>query len=156
MIPAIFGLAGTRLSDDERAFFADADPAGYILFKRNCECRAQLRALTDDLRAIHGRDKLLIAIDQEGGRVARMKPPEWPAYPAGEVFDQLYDLAPVSAIEAARANAEALAHDLAEAGITCTHAPVLNVRQPGAGRRHRRSRAGIGAAAGGGTRARCA
>ena len=132
MIPAIFGLAGTRLSDDERAFFADADPAGYILFKRNCECRAQLRALTDDLRAIHGRDKLLIAIDQEGGRVARMKPPEWPAYPAGEVFDRLYDLAPVSAIEAARANAEALAHDLAEAGITCTHAPVLDVRQPGA------------------------
>lgn len=132
MIPAIFGLAGTRLSDDERAFFADADPAGYILFGRNVESREQLRALTDDLRTVHGRDRLLITIDQEGGRVARMKPPCWLPYPAGEAFDRLYDIAPASAIEAARANAEALGLDLAEVGITCTHAPVLDVRQHGA------------------------
>lgn len=130
MIPAIFGVAGTRLSGEERAFFADADPAGYILFKRNCENRAQLRALTDELRAIHGREKLLIAVDQEGGRVARMTAPEWPSYPAGAEFDRLYDVAPASAIEAARANAEALAIDLSLAGITCTHAPVLDVRHP--------------------------
>ncbi len=132
MTPAIFGLSGPVLTDDERAFFRDADPAGYILFGRNVENRAQVRALTDALRAIHGRDRLLITIDQEGGRVARMKPPEWLAYPAGEAFDRLFDLAPASAIEAARANAEALGHDLAEVGITCTHAPVLDVRQPGA------------------------
>lgn len=132
MTPAIFGLSGTVLGADERAFFREADPAGYIIFGRNVESRAQLRALTDALRAIHGRDRLLITIDQEGGRVARMKPPVWPAYPAGAVFDRLFDLAPASAIEAARANAEALAHDLAEVGITCTHAPVLDVRAPGA------------------------
>lgn len=132
MTPAIFGLSGPVLTDDERAFFRDADPAGYILFGRNVENRAQLRALTDALRAIHGRDRLLITIDQEGGRVARMKPPEWLAYPPGEAFDRLFDLAPASAIEAARANAEAMGHDLAEVGITCTHAPVLDVRQPGA------------------------
>lgn len=132
MTPAIFGLSGLTLTDDERAFFRDADPAGYILFGRNVQDRAQLRALTDALREIHGRARLLITIDQEGGRVCRMKPPEWPVYPAGEAFDRLYELAPASAIEAARANAEALGHDLAEVGITCTHAPVLDVRQSGA------------------------
>jgi beta-N-acetylhexosaminidase len=132
MTPAIFGLSGLTLSAEERAFFREADPAGYIVFGRNVESREQLRALTDSLREIHGRSKLLITIDQEGGRVTRMKPPVWPSYPSGEAFARLYDLAPASAIEAARANAEALGHDLAEAGITCTHAPVLDVRQPGA------------------------
>jgi beta-N-acetylhexosaminidase len=131
MVPAIFGLADTSLSDGERDFFRDADPAGYILFGRNIANRAQLRALTDELRAIHGRERLFICIDQEGGRVARMKPPEWRAWPAGEVFDKLYDVAPISAIEAARANAEALALDLAEVGITVDCLPLLDVRQPG-------------------------
>ena len=132
MIPAIFGLSGTVLTDDERAFFGECDPAGYILFGRNVEDRTQLRALTDSLRALHGREKLLVSIDQEGARVARMKPPEWLAFPSGEVFDRLYDIAPASAIEAARANAEALAIDLAEVGITVDYYPVLDVRQAGA------------------------
>lgn len=132
MIPAIFGLAGLTLSDDERAFFRDADPAGYILFGRNIENRTQLRALTDELRAIHARDHCFICIDQEGGRVARMKAPEWLTYPPGEAFDRLYDAAPISAIEAARNNAEALGLDLAEAGITVDCLPLLDVRQPGA------------------------
>lgn len=132
MTPAIFGLSGKVLTADERAFFCEADPAGYILFGRNVESREQLRALTDDLRAIHGRERLLITVDQEGGGVTRLKPPEWLAWPQGVVFDRLYDIAPASAIEAARMNAEALGHDLAEVGITCTHAPVLDVRQPGA------------------------
>jgi beta-N-acetylhexosaminidase len=132
MLPAIFGLSGTVLSDDERAFFRDADPAGYILFGRNVADRAQLRALTDELRALHGRDRTFICIDQEGGRVARMKPPVWAAYPPGERFATLYDTAPASAIEAARANAEALGLDLAEAGISVDCLPLLDVRQPGA------------------------
>jgi len=132
MTPAIFGLSGLVLSAEERAFFREADPVGYIIFGRNVESREQLRALTDSLRAIHGRERLLITIDQEGGRVQRMKPPVWNAYPPGEAFDRLYDVAPASAIEAARANAEAVAIDLAEVGITCTHAPVLDVRVEGA------------------------
>lgn len=130
MTPAIFGLAGLTLGDDERAFFRDADPAGYILFGRNVQDRAQLRALTDELRAIHGRERLLISIDQEGGRVARMKPPEWEAFPSGEVFAKLWQVAPASAIEAARANAEALGQDLAEVGITVDYTPLLDVRRP--------------------------
>ena len=132
MVPAIFGLSGLTLTADERAFFADADPAGYILFGRNVESPAQLRALTDELRAVRGRERLFICIDQEGGRVARMKPPTWPAYPAGEPFARLYGVAPASAIEAARCNAEALGLDLAEAGISVDCWPLLDVRQPGA------------------------
>ena len=132
MIPAIFGLSGTVLTDEERAFFRDADPAGYILFGRNVESRAQLAALTAELRGLHGRDSLFVCIDQEGGRVARMKPPVWPAYPAGEPFARLWDVAPASAIAAARANAEALGMDLAEVGISVDCWPCADVRVPGA------------------------
>jgi beta-N-acetylhexosaminidase len=132
MTPAIFGLSGLTLSADERAFFRDADPAGYILFGRNIDSREQVRALTDSLRDIHGRDRPLVCIDQEGGRVARLKPPIWPAYPAGEAFDRLYNIGPISAIEAARCNAHALGLDLAEVGITVDCYPSIDVRQPGA------------------------
>ncbi len=132
MIPAIFGLSGPTITEDERAFFRDSDPAGYILFGRNIENRDQLRRLTDDLRSLDGRSDLPILIDQEGGRVARMKAPEWPAFPSGAAFDALYERAPASAIEAARLNAMALALMLSEVGITVDCLPLLDVRQPGA------------------------
>ena len=132
MIPAIFGLSGLTLTADERAFFRDSDPAGYILFGRNIENREQLRRLTDELRDLDGRATLPILIDQEGGRVARMKSPEWPAFPSGAAFDELYERAPASAIEAARLNAMALAAMLSEVGITVDCLPLLDVRQPGA------------------------
>ena len=132
MIPAIFGLSGPTLTADERAFFREAVPAGYILFGRNIVDRDQVRALTDALRDLHGSERTFICIDQEGGRVARMKPPEWLKFPPGEAFDTLYDLAPISAIEAARANAEALGLDLAEVGINVDCLPLLDVRQPDA------------------------
>ena len=130
MTPAIFGLSGPVLTDDERAFFAEAKPAGYILFTRNCVDRTQLRALTDSLRAVEGRGDIAILIDQEGGRVARMQPPEWPAFPAGAAFDALYEVAPISALEAARVNAQALGLMLGEVGITVDCLPLLDVRTP--------------------------
>lgn len=124
MTPAIFGIAGPALTADERAFFSEADPAGYILFARNCVSREQMRALTDSLRALHGRDRLLVSIDQEGGRVARMQPPEWPAFPAGRAFDARYEVAPATAIEAMFWNARALGAMLAEVGVNVDfHAP---------------------------------
>lgn len=132
MQAAIYAPAGLELTPDERAFFRDSDPTGYILFRRNIADREQMRALTDDLRGLHGRDYLPILIDQEGGRVARMKPPEWPAFPAGEAFARLYEKAPMSAIEAARANAAAIAVLLREVGVNVDCLPVLDVRQPGA------------------------
>jgi len=132
MTPLFLGMAGTTLSDAERGFFRTLDPAGYILFKRNVSDRTQLRALTDELRTIAGRDDVPILIDQEGGRVARMQPPEWPAFPRAELFDRLYDIAPMTAIEAARHNAQAIAATLVEVGINVDCLPLLDVRQPGA------------------------
>jgi len=129
MKPVIYGLSGLTLTPEERSFFAEAEPAGYILFKRNIADHAQLRALTDSLRALSGRDDLPILIDQEGGRVARMGPPEWPAFPAGPKFDALYEIAPISAIEAARANAQAIALMLSEVGVTVDCLPLLDVCQ---------------------------
>ncbi|MGZ8312516.1 MAG: beta-N-acetylhexosaminidase [Allosphingosinicella sp.] len=132
MIPAFLGLAGETLSDDERAFFGESSPSGYILFARNCGDRAQLRRLTDSLRALAGRDDLPILIDQEGGRVARLQPPHWPTFPAAWRFAELYRKAPMSAIQAARLHAEAIAVTLAEAGINVDCMPVLDLRHPGA------------------------
>lgn len=130
MKPVIFGLSGLTLSDNEKRLFRDVEPAGYILFKRNIEDRGQVLALTDSLRALHGRDDVPVLIDQEGGRVARMRSPVWPDFPAGGAFDALYDLAPMTAIEAARSNAEAIALVLAEVGINVDCLPLLDVRVP--------------------------
>ena len=132
MLPAILGLSGETLGDDERAFIREAAPAGFILFARNCGSRNQLRRFTDALRDVSGRDDVPILIDQEGGRVARLRPPEWPAFPAGWRFAELYCKAPISAIEAARANAEAIAVTLAALGINVDCLPVLDVRHAGA------------------------
>lgn len=132
MQAAIYGIEGFALKDDERAFFQDAEPAGFILFRRNCENPEQLLRLTDSFRELSGRDDVPILIDQEGGRVARMRPPEWPAFPAAEKFAVLYRAAPSSAIEAVRANARALALMLRSTGINVNALPLLDVRQEGA------------------------
>ena len=132
MTPLILGLSGLTLTDEERALFRDADPAGYILFKRNVDNPAQVLALTDSLREIAGRDDVPILIDQEGGRVARLRPPHWPEFPTGAAFGKLYDRAPLSALEAARLNGLALAALLGELGINVDCLPLLDVPQPGA------------------------
>lgn len=127
MLPAFFGLATTSLTPDERALFEACDPAGYILFARNIESPAQVRALTDDLRALAGHDRLPILIDQEGGRVARLRPPHWPEFPPPMVFGDIWNHAPLTAMAAARANARALAHMLYELGVTVDCLPLLDV-----------------------------
>jgi beta-N-acetylhexosaminidase len=132
MQAAIYGFEGVELSADERAFFGDADPVGFILFRRNCESPDQLRRLTDSLREMSGRGDVPILIDQEGGRVVRLRPPEWPAFPAAERFAQLYRAAPSSAMEAARANARAIGLTLRSVGVNVDALPLLDVRQEGA------------------------
>ena len=132
MQAAIYAPEGLELTRDEQRFFRDADPAGFILFRRNCESPDQLQRLTDSLRDLTGRPDLPILIDQEGGRVARMRPPVWPAFPSAERFANLYQAAPSSAIEAVRANARALALMLRSCGINVDALPLLDVRQEGA------------------------
>jgi beta-N-acetylhexosaminidase len=130
MIPAFLGLSGPAITADEHRLFRDTDPAGYILFARNCIDPNQMLALTDDLRSLAGRD-LPILIDQEGGRVARMRPPLWPEFPPAARFDALYDVAPMTAIEAARINALLIALMLHHAGVTVDCLPLLDVRHAG-------------------------
>lgn len=123
----ILGCAGKSLSAEEAAFFRDVRPWGFILFKRNIGAPEEVRALTDALRGCIGSDTAPILIDQEGGRVQRMGPPHWPAYPAGGRYGRLNG----SAATIARLGARLMAHDLAEVGINVDCAPVLDVPAPG-------------------------
>ena len=119
-IAAIFGCSATSLTPDERAFFRDADPTGFILFARNCASPDQVRGLVAELRGVVGRADAPVLIDQEGGRVARLGPPHWRKYPAARV------LAACGA-EAVRLGALLIADDLAALGITVDCMPVLDL-----------------------------
>ena len=121
----VVGCAGPRLGAEERAFIGDARPWGLILFKRNVVDRAQLRALVDDFRAIAGRSDAPVLIDQEGGRVQRMGPPHWLAYPAAARY-----AATRTPERAAWLAARLIAADLVEVGISVDCAPVLDVADP--------------------------
>ena len=128
----IFGLHGTQLQATERDFFKEVQPLGYILFKRNCENRQQLRQLTDSLREVSGRDDLLILIDQEGGRVVRLAPPEWGAIPAAATFDALAQNKDMeTASRATYLQARIIASQLSDAGITVNCAPLADIPAPG-------------------------
>jgi len=128
---AIYGCSGHRLTENERAFFAEAGPWGFILFRRNIDTPEQVRALTDELRAAIGDTDAPILIDQEGGRVQRMGPPHWPKYPPGNTYLKAAD-DPLTARELARLGARLMAHDLREVGINVDLLPVLDVPVPGA------------------------
>ena len=123
---AIYGCAGHRLTEDERAFFAKARPWGFILFRRNIDTPEQVRALTDGLRAAIGDPDAPILIDQEGGRVQRMGPPHWPKYPPGDAYLKATN-DPQDARDLVRLGARLIAHDLREVGINVDLAPVLDV-----------------------------
>jgi len=132
MLPAILGLAGPTLTNDERTLFGAAQPAGFILFGRNVADPEQLRALTDSLRDSVGREDVLIMIDQEGGPVVRLRPPHWPDFPAAARFGALYETAPISGMEAVRVNGLAMALVLREAGINVATLPLLDLVHEGA------------------------
>ncbi len=122
-LAAIFGLAGVELSVGERAFFRDADPLGFILFTRNCLTQEGC-ALVASLRETVGRADAPVLIDQEGGRVARLRPPRWRTYPAAAAIAAL---PPPLACEAVRLGARLIADDLAALGITVDCLPVLDL-----------------------------
>ncbi|KGM31326.1 beta-N-acetylhexosaminidase [Inquilinus limosus] len=129
----LFGCAGPVLAAEEKTFFRDADPLGFILFRRNCETPDQLKALVAELRDAVGRNAPVM-IDQEGGRVARLRPPHWPGFPAAGRFGTLAALDMDAAEEAVRANATAIALTTGAAGIDIVAAPVLDLDLPGADR----------------------
>ncbi|MCX7280104.1 MAG: beta-N-acetylhexosaminidase [Alphaproteobacteria bacterium] len=129
---AIYGCAGTRLSATELDFFRQVRPWGFILFARNISDPAQVKALVEDLRGTVGDAQAPVLIDQEGGRVARLKPPQWRARPPAAVFGALHAQNPEAASEATYLNARLIAHDLASLGINVDCLPVLDVPVPGA------------------------
>src|ERR1700684_235075 len=98
----ITGLSGQIISADERAFLRAAQPWGLILFKRNVQSASQISVLVDSFKDVVGRDEVPVLIDQEGGRVQRLGPPEWPAYPPGAAYGRLYDHDPALGCAAAR------------------------------------------------------
>lgn len=128
-LPVIFGLPGLSLAPEERRFFRKVDPLGFILFARNCETPEQLRALTDSLKECLGRE-CPILIDQEGGRVCRLKPPHWRAVPAMKNFGDHARQDPEGAERALREAVAVICGELVTAGITVDCAPVLDVLRP--------------------------
>lgn len=129
---AVFGCEGPSLSDAEKRFFAATNPLGFILFARNIESPDQVRALVRELRETVGDDAAPVLIDQEGGRVQRLKPPHWPDRPPASAFAAAYPNNPAQASADLAANARAIARDLADLGITVDCWPVLDLPQPGA------------------------
>jgi len=125
----ICGCAGLALSAEERAFLRQTDPWGLIVFKRNVADRDQLSALTRSFRDCVGRADAPVLVDQEGGRVQRMAPPQWRAFPAASTVGAGLEVSRAEA--AARLIARLIAHDLRDAGITVDCAPVLDVAEPG-------------------------
>jgi beta-N-acetylhexosaminidase len=128
----IAGISGSALTAEEGAFLGDADAWGLILFKRNIDTPDQLRALTRDFRDAVGRDDAPVLIDQEGGRVQRLGPPQWPAYPAGSAYGAIYDGDPAGGLTAARLGARLIAADLSALGINVDCLPIADVPVAGA------------------------
>lgn len=128
---AIYGCSGPTLSDAERHFFAEADPWGFIIFARNIETPLQVAALTAEMRAIVGRD-LPILIDQEGGRVARFRPPHWRRYPPGRAYGELFERDKDVGLEAAHLASRLIAAELSASGVNADCLPVLDLPVAGA------------------------
>ena len=125
----IFGCKSYDLSDEERAFFEDAMPVGFILFERNCQSPDQVRRLCASLREAVGRADAPILIDQEGGRVRRLKPPHWRMAHSARTFAELARRDRAKGVEAIRLNAQLMARELADLGIDVDCAPVLDLPQ---------------------------
>ncbi|MDQ2080638.1 beta-N-acetylhexosaminidase [Xanthobacteraceae bacterium Astr-EGSB] len=127
----ITGVSGPLLTPDEKAFVREARPWALIVFKRNVADPEQVHRLVNDFRDAVGA-KVPVLVDQEGGRVQRLGPPHWRAYPAGESYGHLYDRDPEAGLAAARLGARLIAHDLAEVGIDVDCLPLADVPAVGA------------------------
>ncbi|WP_308910138.1 beta-N-acetylhexosaminidase [Pseudokordiimonas caeni] len=132
MIPVVFGCAGTTLSDEEAAFFSEVKPAGFILFARNVGTPDEVRTLVTALKKTTGRKHVPVLIDQEGGRVQRLREPHWRAYPSMETFGRMARQDATLGASALRLNCRLIADDLVQLGINVNCLPVLDVPQRGA------------------------
>ena len=130
-LSCIIGLSGKRLKKAESVFLRDVNPWGVILFARNVKDPDQLRRLTSDIREATGRDTLIF-VDQEGGRVQRLRAPHWRTYPSGDDYAAIYHRDEEKGLRACYLGHRLIADDLRAVGITANCAPVLDLPQPGA------------------------
>ncbi len=128
-LAAIYDCEGPRLNSEEKAFFRDVNPWGFIVFARHCSSADELRAHCDELRECIDRVDAPILIDQEGGRVARMAPPTYPEHPVPATFGKLWKLDPEKAREAIRLNAYLLARLVSDCGANVNCVPMVDVPQ---------------------------
>ena len=128
----IVGVAGTRLGAKELTFLRETNPLGFILFARNVASPDQVRALTTEMRNAVGRADAPVLIDQEGGRVARLRAPQWRAAPPAAVFGKIYRLNAELGLKATRLNAQMIGNELIALGINVDCAPVADVPVEGA------------------------
>lgn len=128
----VLGLAGLKVSAAERQLFKFADPLGFILFARNVNSPEQVKDVTTELRDILGRPEAPVLIDQEGGRVQRLRPPHWRQAPTGAAFGALHARDPGAAEQAVHLNSRLIAAELTELGIDVDCLPVLDLPAPGA------------------------
>ncbi len=128
----ICGCEGLSLNAMERTFFEKERPWGFILFKRNCQTKEQIRSLVNTLREVSDNPYAPVFIDQEGGRVQRLGPPLWPRYPSGEMLFKLYEKDKTMGERATWLSVRLIAHDLIELGVDADCLPVLDVPVPGA------------------------
>ncbi|MBS0550564.1 MAG: beta-N-acetylhexosaminidase [Proteobacteria bacterium] len=126
----ILGCVGPDLTADERAFFRDADPLGFILFARNVDTPERTRRLVEELRSCVARADAPVLIDQEGGRVARLRPPHWRKAPPARLLGDLYARDPEKGLLATALNARLLAADVASIGCDVDCLPVLDIAFP--------------------------
>lgn len=126
----LFGCAGPDLLPEERAFFRDSDPLGFILFARNVDTPERTRRLVDDLRSCVARADAPVLVDQEGGRVARLRPPHWRKAPPARLLGELYARDPDHGLEATKINSRLLAADVASVGCDVDCLPVLDIAFP--------------------------
>jgi beta-N-acetylhexosaminidase len=128
----ITGVSGLELTPAERDFIRSERPWGFILFKRNVQTPQQVKSLVEELRNCVSLPDAPVLVDQEGGRVQRLGPPHWPAYPPGALFGALYDLEPALGLSVARLAARLIAADLADLGISVDCLPLADVPVAGA------------------------
>jgi len=124
--PVIYGISGPTLTDEEKYFFSKNSCIGFILFARNIQNKEQVKKLTSSLKELMGGETLIL-VDQEGGRVARLKEPHWKCYPAGDFFASLYKNDKAAALDLLYKNFQEIADDLVEVGINVDCAPVLDI-----------------------------
>jgi beta-N-acetylhexosaminidase len=128
----ITGVSGLELDAAEREFIRSERPWGFILFKRNIDTPAQVTRLVRELRDLISDSDAPVLIDQEGGRVQRLGPPNWPVYPPGAVFGALYEIDSALGLTAARLSARLIADDLTAVGVSVDCLPLADVPVAGA------------------------